>query len=252
MTVRSLCGALAATVALTGLAVVASGAPPAEVRRRVTEVVSSIGVEAPPAVAEAPASVVEPTSAPVPNPPTSPVAEPAPRPPTAPEWDACRPVTVLVNDRLAPLGARTELWEALTELAAATGLTFHDAGTTDAVPTSAWLGVPDDDPTLVVTWAPRALTDVIVPGAAATGGWFAHDGRRITKGFVVVDATPGVRTVGGTLLGTLLLHELGHVAGLEHVDDPGQVMFPTVSAASPERYTAADLAALAVRTSPCR
>ena len=250
---RSLCGALAAAVALVGAAVVASGAPPAEVRRRVTEAVASIAVEAPPAVAEGPASVVEPAATPAANPPTSPVVE-APISPaaTAPEWDACRPITVVVNDRLAPLGARTELWEALTELAAATGMTFHDAGSTDAVPTSAWLQVPDDDPTLVVTWAPRALTDVIVPGAAATGGWYAHDGWRITKGFVVVDATPGVRTVSGTLLGTLLLHELGHVAGLEHVDDPGQVMVPTVSAASPERYTADDLAALAVRTSPCR
>ena len=247
---RSLCGALAAAVALTGVAVVASGAPPAEVRRSVAEVVSSIAVEAPPAAA--PASVVEPTAGSVPNPPMAPVVEPAPEPATTPAWDACRPIAVLVNDRLAPLGASAELWEALTELAAATGLTFHDAGTTDAVPRSAWLEVPDGDPTLVVTWAPRSLTDLVVPGAAATGGWYAHDGRRITKGFVVVDATPGVRTVSGALLGTLLLHELGHVAGLDHVDDPGQVMFPTVSAASPARYTADDLAALALRTSPCR
>jgi len=49
-----------------------------------------------------------------------------------------------------------------------------------------------------------------VPGAAATGGWYAHDGRRT--------AAPERH---------LLLH------GLDHVDDPDQVMFPTVSAASP-------------------
>lgn len=254
MTVRSLCGALAAAVALTGATAVASADGPERVRREVAEVASVLDLQAPPsAVAEAPASVLEAPAAdaaptPAPTATSTPVTAAAP----APTWDTCRPVRVLVNDGPAPLGARTALWQALTELAAATGLTFHDAGTTDAAPTSAWLRLPDDDPTLVVAWAPRALTDVVVPGAAATGGWYAHDGRRITKGFVVVDATPGLRTVSDELLGSLLLHELGHVVGLVHADDPARVMFPTVSAASPDRYTEHDLAALAVRTTPCR
>ena len=40
--------------------------------------------------------------------------------------------------------------------------------------------------------------------------------------------------------GTLLLHELGHAVGLQHVYDSSQVMNPTITTASPPDYAAGD------------
>ena len=43
-----------------------------------------------------------------------------------------------------------------------------------------------------------------------------------------------------------ILHELGHVAGLNHVSRPGEVMYPYLTALSPAVYTTGDAAGLSV------
>jgi hypothetical protein len=42
-----------------------------------------------------------------------------------------------------------------------------------------------------------------------------------------------------------MVHELGHVAGLDHVQDRGQVMYPSISSQSPDGYGAGDRSGLA-------
>jgi hypothetical protein len=49
----------------------------------------------------------------------------------------------------------------------------------------------------------------------------------------------------GLSRGNLVLHELGHVAGLDHVQDAGQLMYPSISAGAPDGYAAGDLNGLA-------
>lgn len=46
-----------------------------------------------------------------------------------------------------------------------------------------------------------------------------------------------------------ILHELGHVAGLNHVSETGEVMYPYLTIASPVAYQPGDLAGLAVLAS---
>ncbi len=49
----------------------------------------------------------------------------------------------------------------------------------------------------------------------------------------------------GLTRGNLVQHELAHVAGLDHVQDRGQIMYPSISDRSPDGYAAGDRAGLA-------
>ena len=57
----------------------------------------------------------------------------------------------------------------------------------------------------------------------------------------------------GLTRGNLEQHELGHVIGLDHVQDRGQVMYPSISDQSPDGYGPGDRAGLSIlgRQSGC-
>ncbi len=69
----------------------------------------------------------------------------------------------------------------------------------------------------------------------------------LVRSTVVIDSTvrelysPGFSTGGSR--GTTLLHELAHAVGLDHVEDPAQIMHP-VEAGQPAEYAPGDLAGL--------
>jgi hypothetical protein len=169
-------------------------------------------------------------------------------------FDPRYPIKVRVNARKARPGALDDVEEALKRVWGVSGLDFKLVGTTDEVPTkrSQERRVDPRHPEVVIAWCTpsgRGSSDLLGSGqmdvnglrTAGVGGWYLqgvqHPGQPwrygLTHGFVVIDSTqneqhlPGFEPGGSR--GAVLLHEVAHVLGLDHVDDPEELMFPLVT-----------------------
>jgi hypothetical protein len=173
---------------------------------------------------------------------------------SAVRFDPCRPLRVRIN---APApDAEADAREALRRMAAVTGHRIVVEGRTDFVPTRAARTLPGVE--LVIAWAlpggAPGASDILGAGQLGTGGWTSegerYDGRtvwRATGGFAVLDATRDLEPGFGPGLtrGALLLHEVAHALGVDHVDDETQLMSPVLQHRSdPVALGAGDLEAL--------
>ncbi|WP_182113630.1 MULTISPECIES: matrixin family metalloprotease [unclassified Actinotalea] len=158
-------------------------------------------------------------------------------------YDPCRPVRYVVRPDGAPAGGQAVLDEAVVLVQAATGLRLEAAGTTDEEPRlerrliqperygSGWAPV-------LVAWSDETVVPELagqvagvggsaaVPGADGTGRWLA-------AGRLVLDADDLsellARDGGAAQARAIVVHELAHVLGLDHVDDPAELMHPMTS-----------------------
>jgi Matrixin len=173
-------------------------------------------------------------------------------------WDPCTPIHYVVNLAAAPPGAGADVAGAIARLAAATGLTFVADGPSTEIPAKAR---PTEEPALyghrwaplLIAWTHPGATDFITTeDALGEGGatWVARVGgpEVYVTGEVAIDAgtTRGLPDGfgPGTTIGLLLLHELGHAVGLAHVNDPDEVMYPTLKPRPVAAYGPGDLAGL--------
>lgn len=145
-------------------------------------------------------------------------------------YDPCRPIHLVVNERTAPPDADAILADAIREIEERTGLRMVVDGVTDQAPQEEWLPQQegDDWAPILLAWSdPDEYADLegAVAGLAGSG-WLPRDGHRwYVSGQVVLDG-PQLRR-GGTEQATItLLHEFGHLLGLDHVDDPDELMYP--------------------------
>ncbi|MGY1665159.1 matrixin family metalloprotease [Geodermatophilus sp. SYSU D00696] len=154
-------------------------------------------------------------------------------------YDPCRPVHYVLAPDGAPEGADVLVAEAVARLSVATGLRFVHDGTTD----ERWSDQrPAHQPDrygdrwapVLLSWATPeevpALADTVAgiggSQAVSVGGPLVY-----VTGAVALDAgwaaaaasTPG----GREAIRAVVLHELGHVLGLAHVDDPAELMSAT-------------------------
>ena len=102
---------------------------------------------------------------------------------------------------------------------------------------------------VLVAWTTRGDADQLNGGNSGFGGpvmWHDRQGpTTFVSGSVAIDATATAGlplTFGPSTMGALLLHELGHVVGLAHVNDRGQIMNHFVSVGA---FGTGDLAGLA-------
>ncbi len=158
-------------------------------------------------------------------------------------WDPCRPVHYVVRPDGAPPGGEQAVEQAVAQVEKITGLRFTDDGTTTEPPT---MNRPAQNRARYGDrWAPVlvAWTDPAeyphMAGYAGLAGPDAVSGgspgsRRYVSGVVYLNrqhlsevATWGD---GRQRINSVVLHEFGHLVGLDHVEDPAELMYRTPTA----------------------
>jgi hypothetical protein len=172
-------------------------------------------------------------------------------------------ITYRVNTAGVPSRVRL-VKDALAKVTAANGLHFRYLGQTAYIPHNAVLHYSSGDRVvfdaaqerartgaeLVIAWAKGSASNLLTPSEAGVGtvSWSGNYKAqlRIVQGAVLmrrgVSLKPGF--TAGASVGALLLHELGHAVGLNHVALKSQTMYPTIGTWSRGWYHYGDLAGL--------
>ena len=148
-------------------------------------------------------------------------------------WDPCKPIEFFVNTTREPRRAAGLIDEALAEVTAASGLEFRSLGFTNVRPWRREQELRPHHEPVVFDWAtPREFPEL--SGRTAGLAWSRWDRDEKAQelhyvtGLMVLDAplfrrlleAPGGRAEARAIV----MHELGHLVGLLHVDDPGELM----------------------------
>ncbi len=162
---------------------------------------------------------------------------------TAVRWDPCAPIEIVVSETGLPLSYPVEehvadVTRAAATLAEATGLDLVVRERTDEVPSadrSTIVDAPEGTPRwapVLVGWRPPGegglpLRDVdrgvAVPVAVGPEGAQVYVTGQVVLNPLREDLLPGTGSRSDSW-GATILHELAHVLGLDHVDDPGELM----------------------------
>ncbi|MFJ4028258.1 matrixin family metalloprotease [Paenarthrobacter sp. NPDC089989] len=179
-------------------------------------------------------------------------------------YSPCRPLHYVVNDASAPAGTNGLLQTALANVSAATGIQFVSDGTTDELPTAK--REPYQPAKYGERWAPLLISWTTPEAAPAledkvigTGGSTMYSLNKGPKSYITGSLeldTPQIAELlaeegGSDYVLAVMQHELSHVMGLDHVDDPVQLMYPEIGA--PDGLADGDLTGLHLLASaPCR
>jgi hypothetical protein len=154
-------------------------------------------------------------------------------------FDPCRPIHFVVRPTNEIPGGRGLLMQALAEVSRATGLVFRDDGPTDEAPSDQREPIQKERygdrwaPVLIVWSDPNEAPRLAGQVAGYAGPqWISTTGKRNSNrnvtGTVVLDAPDLAKILkrkdGRAQVLAIIMHELGHLVGLDHVDDPKQLM----------------------------
>ena len=156
-------------------------------------------------------------------------------------WSSCDPIRYVVNPDGEPEEGRRLLDEAMDRVSVATGLQFQFVGETDEEYSdgrSALEGGFEGPPVpVLITWSTDSMNPNLGggvvgwagPNVVETGdgeGWLVSGTLDLDRDDI---ATLLEEPNGEGLARGVIQHELGHVVGLDHVDDPTELMYPSMN-----------------------
>jgi len=154
-------------------------------------------------------------------------------------WDPCRPIHLVVNDAEAPAGGGQLLQEALAQVSTATGLQFVIDGPTSENP-SADRGPVDKDrygdewSPVLVAWTDPSVVPRLAGNTAGLAGpvgapFYSAKQEHWVSGTVSLDGPDFDRILteptGWPIARAIVMHELGHLVGLQHVPESNELMY---------------------------
>jgi hypothetical protein len=199
-------------------------------------------------------------------------------------WNPCQVITYKVNVSALPAddeaAALSEIRAAVDTLAGATGMRYSYRGTTQEVPRTT--SIDDQSAELIVAVTTPSGTDMEIGGETLGFGGYHYTKWQVTtkptrrpavngatsSGKPATSGAPTVRSAGAAISrgwvlldrsamtslkpgfgrglhrGNVMLHELAHTVGLDHVADRTQLMYPTLLKTAPDGYSPDDLAGL--------
>lgn len=180
-------------------------------------------------------------------------------------WDPCRPISYVINPAGAPPGGEPIILSAIDGISTATGLAFEFEGYTSEIASFDRALIQPEVygerfVPLIIGWSNATVVPELTGTVTGLGGSSSVPGafgdqRYLVGGVVILDAEDigsFIATgVGLDLVLAVTMHELGHVVGLGHIEDPTELMNP--SNTSLTTWGPGDLAGLATAGSgPCQ
>ena len=149
-------------------------------------------------------------------------------------YPSCRPVELVVNPDGGPPGADDLVSEAAAAVSEASGLSVEVVGESDDRPSGERQLVPEgaDWPPSLVAWSDPEESPQLEGAVAgyAGSGWVQRGADTVyVSGGATFDAPQFEALLSGggwDAARGIVVHELAHLLGLGHVDDPTQLMYP--------------------------
>ena len=173
-------------------------------------------------------------------------------------WSPCRPIHYVVRPANAPSHGDQMLTEAFARLTTATGLKFVDDGPTTEAPSNHRSPYQPDTygnrwaPVLIAWATPDEVPDfgVDIAGEAGPYSVQAPTGAYVyVSGTVYLDPakiSQAATRISEGVARSVVLHELGHLVGLDHITDPHQIMWPRGNSTGLTDYQTGDRAGLGI------